>query len=351
MRVWIRCVRRLAPAVALALVLGPIAAQAASTAGGASLQIPPGARAEGMGRFFAAVANDAFAPWWNPAGLAFMPGLNAGLMHTKLVPDLADDVYYDYASFSGYLKGWGGIAGTFTYLNYGDSPNTSSDGGVDLGTFSSFEVAPSIAIGTPVVENVGLGLNLKLLHVDLAGDILGSEGTGTTFAVDLGGLYQWTKPSDNLFGQGAGEMTIRVGATVANLGPNISLVDKRQSDPLPRNLKLGVSWEAKVPKSFSLLTGFAVEKSLVFEDIPDSVSEELSFYDRNELLLGGGLEAGFLGMAFGRVGYIYDDPGEIKGWTFGAGFYLKSFGFDFASIPQYKELSRVSKFSLTAHFK
>jgi len=262
-----------------------------------------------------------------------------------------NDVYYDYASFSGYLKGWGGIAGTFTYLNYGESPNTTTDNADPLGTFSSFEVAPSVAIGTPVVENLGLGLNLKLLHVDLAGQILGSEGTGTTFAVDIGGLYQWKKPSDDLFGQGPGTMTVRAGATVANLGPDISLVDQRQKDPLPRNLKLAASWEAKVPKSFSLLTGFSIEKSLVFEDIPDSTKETLSFYDRNEVLLGGGLEAGFMDIAFGRVGYIYDDPGEIKGWTFGAGFYLKSFGFDFASIPQYKELSRVSKFSLTAHFK
>ena len=89
----------------------PTDALAQATAGGASLQIPPGARAEGMGRFFTAVADDAFTPWWNPAGLAFMKGWNAGLMHARLVPDLADDVYFEYLGVSNYIEGWGGVAG------------------------------------------------------------------------------------------------------------------------------------------------------------------------------------------------------------------------------------------------
>jgi hypothetical protein len=62
------------------------------------------------------------------------------------------------------------------------------------------------------------------------------------------------------------------------------------------------------------------------------------------------MEFGILDLAFARLGYIYDDPGEIKGMTFGAGFHLKQFGFDFASIPQFRELDRVSKFSVIARF-
>jgi hypothetical protein len=336
--------------VILTLVVGPTPALAASTAGGASLQIPPGARAEGMGRFFTAVANDAFAPWWNPAGLAFMQGWNAGLMHAKLVPDLADDVYFEYAGLSKYLKGWGGVAGTFTYLNYGESPATTEESSDPFATFSSFEFSPSLAIGTPIVENLGLGLNLKLLHVDLAGELLGSEGKGTTFAVDLGALYRWNKDVESLFGSGPGQMNAALGLTVANLGPDISLVDDRQSDPLPRNLKIAAALGAGVPKSYSVLAGFSVEKSLVFVDIPDSTKEQLSFYERNEVLLSGGMEVGILDLAYGRVGYLYDDPGEIKGWTYGAGFYLKAVGIDFASIPQFRELDRVSKFSIIARF-
>lgn len=338
--------------LAAGLLFSQAPASAQSTAGGASLQIPPGARAEGMGRFFNSVANDAFAPWWNPAGLAFMQGWNAGLMHTKLVPDLADDVFFEYLGVSNYVEGWGGVAGTFTYLNYGTSTATNPNSPDPIGTFSSFEFSPSLALGTAVVPNVGVGINLKLLHVNLAPEEFAGVGSGkgTTFAVDLGALYKMDRDMEDFFGAGPAEVTAGFGVTVANLGPAIALVDENQKDPLPRNLKVGTSLGARVPESYSVLVGLAVEKSLVFEDIPDSVKAGLSFAERNEVLFSGGMEVGVMDLAFGRLGYIYDDPGEIKGWTFGAGFQFKQFGFDFASIPQFRELDRVSKFSLVARF-
>jgi hypothetical protein len=304
-----------------------------------------------MGRFHASVANDAFAPWWNPGGLAFMRGWHAGLMHTKLVPDLADDVYYEYAGISKYLKGWGGVAATLTYLNYGESIETTQGSPTELGRFSSFEISPSLAIGTEVVRNLGLGANLKFIHVDLAsGSSQGDLGVGSTFGVDVGALYRVRGDSVSLFGSRPGESTLGIGLTVANLGPDISLSDTKNSDPLPRNVKLGLSYGMRVPQSYSFLLGGSVEKSLVFEDIADSVKSSLSIYEKEEIILSGGAEFGILDMVFGRVGYIYDDPGEIKGMTYGAGFYLKQFGLDVASIPQFRELDRVTKFSLVARF-
>lgn len=349
MKPWIH-LNRFLVALAVAMMI-PGVVQAGPTAGGASLQIPPGARAEASGRFFNAVANDAFSPWWNPAGLAFMRGWNVGLMHARLVPDLADDVYFEYLSATNYIEGWGGVAATFTYLNYGDSPYTEAGPEV-IDTFSSFEFSPSLAIGTEVIPNLGVGLNLKLLHVNLTSGLSADiGGRGTTFAVDLGSLYQWHRDVESFFGSGPAKMEASAGVTFGNLGPNISLVDERGSDPLPRNLKMGVAWGVKVPESYSFLAGAAFEKSLVFADIPDSTKERLSFYEKNEVLLSGGVEIGLMDLVYGRAGYIYDDPGEIKGFTYGAGFYLKSFGFDFASIPQFRELDRVSKFSVLARFE
>ena len=335
-------------AAALMAVPGTVHAQA--NAGGASLQIPPGARAEGMGRFFNSVSDDAFAPWWNPAGLAFQTGWNVGLMHTKLVPDLADDVFFEYLGGSKYIQGWGGVAATITYLSYGESFATDPDSPDPTGTFSSFEFSPSVAMGTRIVNNLGLGANLKLLHVNLAPDNIASGGKGTTFAVDLGGLYNIPGTSENFFGLGATEYNIGLGVTVANLGPDISLASGQQSDPLPRNLKVGTSFGARTANKTSFLLGVAMEKSLVFEDIPDSIKAGLSFAEKNELLFSGGLEVGIMDLAYGRVGYIYDDVGEIKGATYGAGFYIKNFGLDFASIPQFRELNRVTKISIVARF-
>src|SRR5881296_635516 len=40
---------------------------------GEFLKIPVGARAIGMGGSFTAVADDATAPYWNPAGMVYLP--------------------------------------------------------------------------------------------------------------------------------------------------------------------------------------------------------------------------------------------------------------------------------------
>jgi hypothetical protein len=168
--------------------------------------------------------------------------------------------------------------------------------------------------------------------------------------VDLGTLYRRQHQVDNFFGAGPATTTLGVGVTVANLGPNISLTQDKQSDPLPRNLKVGVSYGASVPKSYSFLAGLGLEKSLVFSDFPDSLRSQLSFLERHEIILSGGLEVGFNDLVFGRLGYLRDEVGGITAMTYGAGFRLKGFGLDFASIPQALDLPRVSKFSIVARF-
>jgi hypothetical protein len=360
--------RRLILALALTAAAGPLPAHAAFNAGAAHLQIPPGARAEGMGRFFNAVADDAFAPWWNPGGMAFLSGWNTGLMHTRLVEGLVDDVYFEYLGVAKNIEGFGGVGGTFTYLSYGESQSTDSNSSL-LDTFNPFEMSFSGAIGTPITSSLGVGMNLKFVLVDLTAGLVGeatNSGRGSTFGVDLGGLYKWDREVQSFLGSGPGQMSTRLGVTVANLGPNISLGNSKESDPLPRNLKVGASWGWRVPNSYSLLAGAAVEKNLIFSDIAPPCSEvavdstgkptepcldeQLSFWERNEVLLSGGMEVGVVDLLFGRVGYLYDDVGAITDWTFGVGFRIKQFGLDFASIPQAEGLDRVSKFSVVARF-
>jgi hypothetical protein len=59
----------------LSLLLAILAAgpAAATKYAGEFLKIPVGARALGMGGAFTAVADDATAPWWNPAGMVYLP--------------------------------------------------------------------------------------------------------------------------------------------------------------------------------------------------------------------------------------------------------------------------------------
>lgn len=81
--------------VALLLISGP-SLNAQSKAGAIFLLISPGARAGGMGEAQVAVANDAFASYWNPAGLAFQEGSEIAFMHVNWLPNLADDLYYEF---------------------------------------------------------------------------------------------------------------------------------------------------------------------------------------------------------------------------------------------------------------
>jgi long-subunit fatty acid transport protein len=303
-------------------------ARAQSEAGAQSLLIAPGARSDGMGRAFAAIANDANAVWWNPGGMAFARGHDASFMYTQLVPDLAEDVNYSYLAYVQHVEGWGGIGGSVGYLSYGKSLATDEFGN-DIGEFTSYEIAPTIAYGTEIVSNFGVGVALKLVRVDLAPAFVsldGRAGRGTTFAADIGGLVK------------APGIKSSFGAVIQNLGPNIAYIDEDQSDPLGRNLKVGLGYSP-----------FETE-----------VHRVLVAADANRFLLPGrtlavdvwsvGAEYEFNRLLALRVGYISDPRGTIEDMTFGLGLGYRGFRFDYASVPQSEFLERVNRFSASYHF-
>lgn len=330
----------------------PAASLAQGQAGAAILQIPQGPRAEGMGRFFVSVAEGPFAAWWNPAGLANMQGWNAGLMHVKLVPDLANDVYFDHLGGNKYLEGWGGVHGSFTYLNYGSTEATEG-GGDSRGLFSAFEWAASAALGTHIFDNLSMGVGLKVVHVNLVDGLdegLIDGGVGTAFGTDIGVLYQKNMPQEDVYGQGPGNLRIGLGAVASNLGPKIQLNKNKTGDPLPRQIRFAGNVQMSVPEGFSVMIGAGMDKSLIFQETKLTEAEKkernITWLDEQDILLHGGLEIGITDTAFGRFGYIYDDPGEVKNITYGFGFLFDSFALDVASIPQSETLDRVWKFSI-----
>jgi len=299
-------------------------ANAQAEAGAQSLLIAPGARADGMGRAYVAVASDANAIWWNPGALAFATANDASFTYGRLVPDLADDVFFSYLSFAKHLEGWGGIGFSFGYLSYGSSVATDPDGN-ELGTFTSYEFAPTIAYGTEFGD-LGFGIALKLVHVDLAPENLTQDqqaGRGTTFAADLGGLYKIPKFKSS------------VGLAIQNIGPNIAYIDQDQSDPLGRNAKLGVAVAPFENELHRVMVTADVNKSL----LPDGawIEDVGAEYEFNHLLAL-------------RLGYINDERGTIQDPTYGMGLNFKGIRIDFASAPQAKLLERVNRFTASYRF-
>lgn len=303
-------------------------ARAQSEAGAQSLLIAPGARSDGMGRAYVAAANDANAIWWNPGAMAFAKGRDASFMYTQLVPDLATDVNYSYLAYVQHVEGWGGLGAALGYLSYGKSTATDVDGN-PIGDFTSYEIAPAVAYGTEVMNNLGFGVSLKLVRVDLAPAFVqldGRAGRGTTFAADVGSLLkvpQW-KAS--------------FGATIDNLGPNIAYIDEDQSDPLGRNLRIGASYtplETEIHRVMLVAdaTRFLLPNRTLAVDVWNAGAE----YEFNHLIAL-------------RTGYISDPRGTITDVTFGLGLDYHGFRFDYASVPQSQYLDRVNRFSASYHF-
>ena len=112
--------KRIFSIVTALLLLSSLPLNAQGEAGSIFLLISPGARAGGMGEAQVAVANDAYASYWNPAGLAFQDGSELAIMHVNWLPNLADDMYYEFLGFRKQFPTLGTLGGHLIYLNLGE---------------------------------------------------------------------------------------------------------------------------------------------------------------------------------------------------------------------------------------
>jgi long-subunit fatty acid transport protein len=329
------------------LVLAAVAWASESSAQTAalSLSIPPTGRANGMGQAYVAIADDASATWWNPAGLAFLPKKEASLTYAKLVPGLADDVFIMFPAYTAPIKTWGTFGASIVYLSYGTSQATSPTG-EDLGTFTSYEMAPTLSYGTKIGADLGLGASFKYVRVQLSPDLPGlpGAGKGSTVAFDIGALY---KIPGNM---------VNIGLAIQNMGPSISFIADDRSDPIYRNAKFGVAVNAYSKKEFAAVVTGDINQLLVQGEITQPDGSIDKRYQKPIYNFGGEVAYNSEVALALRGGYVYDKDGSIQDPTYGFGIGYKSFDIDFASIPQAKDpdtgqrLDRVSKFSLAAHF-
>jgi len=315
--------------LSLLLLAGHAAtAGAQSEAGGQSTLIAPSARADGMGRAFTAIANDATAIWWNTGGLAFARGHDVTIMYVPLVPDLSDDVNYSNLSYVQRAEGLGGIGASIAYLSYGKSEGTDVDGN-PTGEFTSYELVPAIAYGTDLGQNIGFGIALKLIRVDLApaGVTLdGRAGAGTTFAADFGGLFKMPKWKSSF------------GVTLNNIGHDIAYIDDDESDPLGRNVRIGAAYSPIETDIHSVIVSADATRFLL--------SGRTLAID----VWGVGGEYTFNRLISFRGGYYSDPVGTIESYTLGFGLVYKGLAFDYANVPQSEFLERVSRYSIGYRF-
>ena len=133
----------------------------------AVLKAGVGARPLGMGGAFTAIADNADAPYWNPAGLGTMDKNEITTMQTKLSTD-ADHYYVSYIRPA--LGGTLGISwiqvglGEITQTSAEVDPNNEV---VNLSVFSYFSNAYLFSYGRELNDHISVGLTAKYLTSDM----------------------------------------------------------------------------------------------------------------------------------------------------------------------------------------
>jgi len=326
-----------------ALILILATTSFASTASVIWMTITPGARPNGMGEAFTAMADDATSSYWNPAGLAFVDPekQELTLQHSNWLPQLADDLYYEYLGYANYIDGWGGVGGNITFMSMGEQLETT-ESGVELGSFYSYGIALTGSFGTEVAPGVSVGLGLKFIYDHL---YYQDSGKGTSFGADLGVLYRL--PMEDIGIASIGQ--VNVGASLSNLGPNMSYGGNSENNPLPRTLRAGIAY-TPFDSRLTRLTCTA-DYSKILTNVDDGLGTEF-----NENKWGAGAEFWYYDLLALRAGYIHDTEGisTIQGPTFGAGLQYSGFQLDMAFIPVEENLQGSgkynSKYSLSVRF-
>ena len=189
------------------------------TSAGNFLKLGVGARAIGMGEAFTAVATDANAIYWNPAGLANLDRRQINAMHnTWLV-----DTYYDHLSFATPFKN-GAMCAGLTYLGGEDIDKyiIENNSPKPDGSFNAYDLALIGGYGWKLSDKLLVGVSGKLIQSNI--DCYNANGV----AVDLGVLSQ--TPVENL----------TVGGTIQNIGSKIKF--NKDGDFLPLMIKAGAAY-------------------------------------------------------------------------------------------------------------
>lgn len=302
--------RTLAAVLALALAAAPEAhavggdfsEHAAGTAGSEFLNLDVDARGMAMGGAYSALTNDAYAMFWNPAGLAVVPRASLGAMHNEYLADIR----FQYLSYAQRIDESSVLGGAVRYMDAGAIDNTDHNGN-KIGTFRPrnyvYELGWGQSIGdlTDAERDITMGVSLRYLRSDL---IAHADG----WAGDLGMQAHY---SDTF-------MPFNLSAVMQNLGRGQQFVHER--DVLPFRGKLGASIS---PRPFMTL---AVEGFL-----PISAAPYIAF--GGEFVI----ETSHRAKAMLRAGFnsrtAFAGLDGIRGVTAGFGVKLTDFSVDYAFMP------------------
>ena len=305
---------------AAAQLMPVLGAQRAGTASLQFLKIGVGGRSAAMGESFVAVANDASALFWNPAGAAQADQDQAIAAHTIWLVD----IQHEFLGILYHLSPEEVVGLSVTSVHMDDMPVTTELQPLGTGSYFHFgDVAAGLTYSRKLTNQFSFGITAR--YYDETLDVLSMRGV----LLDMG-TYYWT-----------GLGTLRFSAVVTNFGSQVSptgtevltggqTLSQFQSFAPPTLFRFGFAFEPIKDESSSLTTSFQLNH-------PNDNSENLGI----------GLEYQWFNSFFLRGGYKVNVDEES--FSFGVGVAttidLLGVNLDYGYTP-YKTLGSVHRISM-----
>jgi hypothetical protein len=277
------------------------------------LKINMGARAMAMGGAFTGLADDACALYYNPAGIAALPGKRfIGGYHNYVA-----EIQSGFLGAVFPLAGGHAVAVHADYLNYGEFIQTDTTG-ARTGTFSGSDMYLAVSYGRRLSHNFRLGATGKFIYEKI------HDYSATGVALDLGA--KWVDDRERT---AAGVMIQNLGTQLSSLGSD--------KDPLPLTVRGGASYK---PRSIPIV---ASADLILPRDNRLEAALGMEYYELKPLYVRAGYST------FGSQYRTEDSDDKWSGITLGVGFDYRSLHLAYAFAPA-AELGDMHRITVTGGF-
>jgi len=279
------------------------------------LKLGAGARAVGMGEAFCAQSRGVASPFWNPAALSGIQGIQVSFTHTQWFQDITAEHFSSAARVGENVFGLSLSLGKVSDIQKrGDIATTEP-----LAFFDAHDVVMSFSYARNLRKKCAVGLSIKWIYEKI--DISSASGLG----FDLGGIFSPFAGTRKSVLE-----DLSFGMAILNLGSKMKF--EKESYSLPTQYKAGVSYSAERE---SWQSDFTLSLDVVKprdDDMKVHLGGEFGLYQSFKLRLG------------------YQSGYDEKDLSFGMGIKFKKYAIDYAFLPYKSDLGDVHCISLDVEF-
>ena len=275
------------------------------------------ARSFGLAQSDVAMHGDLDSILVNPAGLASLKGISASFFY---LPWFEDMNIYSFAGGYPMLTGnkfYGTIALSLSTFSVKPFDNYDADGN-KLPDLDASDLLLNLGYGYPLLNSLDIGMNLKYFYTKLGKDYSdpnSPDSTSSAIAFDIGAIAYFTTKAINI-SKAKIDNNLSAGFSIQNLGLSQKYIEEKS--PLDYKIRSGIS--------HLFLKSDKVDSKLMLE---------LNKTRNHNIKFSAGIEAAFINLLMGRIGYKFGRT--AIGFTAGAGICYNISGynlaFDYSVVP------------------